>query len=413
MTTLKEKISHARSRLVVSHPFFGSIIYRLPLIERKGMLSVQGGPWATDGAAIYYDPDYAASESVVEIVTELGHEAMHVALLHCVRAGTREPKKWNVAIDYVVNHVLAESGFQKLKDWIHDDTGKFLQSDKDDPDESVIMGADTIYNMLPEGGGQGGGGNGNVHIHVMPHPSTMSDKEKEKVKSEGDVHPDIVKAMEMSPQQAEAETIVMVAQSAMVAKQCGKLPGSLEKLVDTIVNPRIPWVDVLRRFMEHNCKNDYSWMTPSRRYFSQGLFIPSLNSQQMGPVVIAVDVSGSVSDDEMSDFCSETSGILEMCNPEVVHFVQVDTSVSHVEEYNKHDLPLKVTRRGFGGTSFRPPFEWVEKEGIQPACLIYMTDMCCHDFPEAPDYPVLWLASGNWNYNGRDWPFGEIIEMHR
>ena len=64
---------------------------------------------------------------------------------------------------------------------------------------------------------------------------------------------------------------------------------------------------------------------------------------------------------------------------------------------------------GGGGTDFRPVFEWVERQGVAPCCLVYLTDLLCNRFPDqTPDYPVLWVQTADYNVTA---PFGEIVKM--
>jgi predicted metal-dependent peptidase len=73
-------------------------------------------------------------------------------------------------------------------------------------------------------------------------------------------------------------------------------------------------------------------------------------------------------------------------------------------------LPLELTPEGGGGTDYRPVFEWVEQEGLDPACLVYLTDMECMHFPRCdPEYPVLWARVGG---GGNTPPFGDMIDIH-
>jgi predicted metal-dependent peptidase len=67
---------------------------------------------------------------------------------------------------------------------------------------------------------------------------------------------------------------------------------------------------------------------------------------------------------------------------------------------------IVLSPRGGGGTDFRPPFQWVEQQQLVPACLIYLTDLCCRYYPEPPEYPVLWLTDSQ-----RTAPFGETLHI--
>ncbi|MFA7097204.1 MAG: VWA-like domain-containing protein, partial [Gammaproteobacteria bacterium] len=63
--------------------------------------------------------------------------------------------------------------------------------------------------------------------------------------------------------------------------------------------------------------------------------------------------------------------------------------------------------RGGGGTSFRPVFEWLEREGRRPDLLVYFTDAQGEFPPQEPDYPVLWLVKGKAAV-----PWGQRIQLN-
>jgi predicted metal-dependent peptidase len=137
------------------------------------------------------------------------------------------------------------------------------------------------------------------------------------------------------------------------------------------------------------------------------LYLPSLYSEELGTVVIAVDTSCSISNREIDQFGAEVSAILEEFDT-TAHVVYCDTDVQWTETFSQRDLPLKLHPKGGGGTDFRPPFEWVEDRQMEPCCLVYLTDLECSRFPEEPSYPVLWVVVGDYR---QPVPFGEVLAM--
>lgn len=138
------------------------------------------------------------------------------------------------------------------------------------------------------------------------------------------------------------------------------------------------------------------------------MILPSLSHRRLPEIVLAMDTSGSVAGAEMDQFAAELTGILEEFDT-TVHVVYCDSAVAGTDSFSRGDLPLDLTPVGGGGTDFRPAFRWVEQEGLDPGCLIYLTDLECLQFPERePDYPVLWARVGQ---GERIPPFGEIIEI--
>ena len=63
--------------------------------------------------------------------------------------------------------------------------------------------------------------------------------------------------------------------------------------------------------------------------------------------------------------------------------------------YGFGDLPGETTARGRGGTTFRPGFAWVAREGVIPGSCLCLADMECDRYPAVPSpFPVLWLQLG-------------------
>jgi predicted metal-dependent peptidase len=202
---------------------------------------------------------------------------------------------------------------------------------------------------------------------------------------------------------------VAVSQAAQQAKACGNLPGALARFANGLVHPKLNPYDILRQFLEMTAKNDYAWNPPNRRYLSLGFYLPSLNSLELPEIVIAVDTSGSISDEDLAQFAAEISGILEAYET-TINVIYCDTEINGPAEiFTREDLPLTLQARGGGGTDFRPPFKWVADQGLTPACLIYLTDLACNRYPLDPGYPVLWAKIGNWSTTPP--PFGDVVEI--
>ncbi len=75
-----------------------------------------------------------------------------------------------------------------------------------------------------------------------------------------------------------------------------------------------------------------------------------------------------------------------------IHVIYCDSDVVNVEVFTREDLPLDLHPRGGGGTDFRPVFEWIEENGMDPACMVYLTDLCCTLYPDEPPHNLLTTA---------------------
>lgn len=390
-----EKIIKARAGLVLDEPFFASLALRLSLKEDATCETL----W-TDGRTIGFNPAFVDELPLDQVKGALCHEVMHLACTHHTRRGERDHRKWNMAGDYAINQILADSKIAL-------------------PDGALInqafagMSADQIYTMLPDeqpGGGQGGQGGG----QGQPDPNGQGSQPPQDPGGCGEVRdmtgPDGKPATAAEIAQENQNWKVAAAQAMTQAKAIGDVPAGLARLVGELLSPKVDWKEVLRRFVDQAAKNDYTWTRPNRRYLNAGLYLPALYSETLPQIVIAVDTSGSIDDEQINQFAAEMTAILRdhktTCN-----VLYCDTEVAGVETFASDDLPLKLHPQGGGGTDFRPPFAWVEKYGITPACLIYLTDMCCDRFPEQPDYPVLWAKTEESSWADRA-PFGEEVLLN-
>src|SRR5208282_4742764 len=118
-----------------------------------------------------------------------------------------------------------------------------------------------------------------------------------------------------------------------------------------------------------------------------------------------VDTSGSIGKRELEQFAGEISAISEEAEPEAIHVVYCDAAVQSTQQFGPSE-PVQLEPQGGGGTDFRPAFEWVAQNHVPAVCLIYLTDLCCHSYPEVPAYPVLWVTDSR-----RTAPFGETIRI--
>jgi len=370
MQDVTKRISKAKTALILEHPFIGSVALNMPMSIDNSVPTA-----ATNGKRVLFNEEFCNGLSDEELKFLVAHECMHPMLEHNFRRGERDTYKWNQAADYVINKLLTDEGIGKmpeqglLDDTIYNNGGGT---------------SDGIFNLLPDtpDDGQGNGGQG------QPLDSC----------EDGQGSP-----AEVSQQQAEWK--VKVAQAAQSAKMMGKMSAGLERLVDEILKPKVDWRDVLQRFVV-KCRSDQrSWARPNRRFLSQGLYLPSVSGESLGEIAFAVDCSGSIGQDEINQFASEITTVWQDQRPTKVHVIYFDSEVSHYDEFGQEDEPV-VKPHGGGGTAFSPVFKYMMEHGIEPVACIFLTDLCCDDFGDAPDYPVLWVST-----HDDKAPFGEVVMM--
>ena len=119
MATVKptaiDRIRKARTVLLLNHPFFGALIFRLTPVSAPNIPTM-----ATDGKSLFYNPSFVDELPPDQLVGVLAHEVMHPALRHHTRRGNRDRERWNEAADYAINPLVLNAGMALPKDALSD-----------------------------------------------------------------------------------------------------------------------------------------------------------------------------------------------------------------------------------------------------------------------------------------------------
>ena len=368
---LDKRLSKAKTELILVHPFVGTIAMNMPFT-----LSDQVETAATNGKRVLFNPGFIEPLTDEELTFLVAHECLHPMLEHNWRRHERDPKKWNKAGDYVINQVLVDDNIGMMPE------GGLLSQQVYDDGGGTSDGIFAILPDCPEGGDGPGDGPGDGWQDCEDGEGTQAEQD-----------------------QAASEMKVKVAQAAQAAKMAGKMSVGMERLVDEVLNPKVDWRDVLKRFVE-KCRNDTrSWARPNRRYIAQGLYLPGVDGEAMGELVVAVDCSGSIGQEELNQFAAEVKTIHEDHKPKKTTVMYFDSTISHVDEFTRDD-EVHIEAHGGGGTAFSPIFEKIIELNAEPIACVVLTDLYCSDFGPEPSYPVLWVSNGS---EEAEW--GEVICM--
>lgn len=403
----EKRVERAQMRVLFRVPFFAPAVAKLP-VEFDKMEHIKN-PEArtahTDGTKIVINPDFVDKLSDDQLVTLLCHEACHPMLGHLWRAPVAAKvdqeswDTWNKATDHAVNLMLKE--FSALT------MGKRLADPFPFPDPPEAYCADPkfagmaeeqIFNILnnrpkgPGGGGKGGkpGGKGG-----QPGPGSMP--------SFGQFNQPGKAADPTQQKHLQNDWNNTLIQAAEMAKGRGELPAGMERLVDQLVNPKVPWVEILRSWLREQCNDDWNYLKPDVMMEESGFLMPSLDDEKFGPIVFATDTSGSIDHEMLKQFQSEKQNCLDDIRPSSLLDIYCDSAIHKVAEYHPGDT-ISREAPGGGGTSFVPVFEMVAKLPNPPRCIVYLTDLD-GSFPKDPQVPCLWVT---WTKGGKA-PFGDVV----
>jgi predicted metal-dependent peptidase len=350
-----DQVQRALVKLILGNdaksPFFATLALRLRLAADWDQPTA-----VTNGRQLRYNPGFVNQLTLPETIGVVAHEVMHNAGKHFARRNGREAERWQIACDLEINPILRAAVFALPMSGIVPGQGPYANLP---PDQT----AERYYELLPDQQGQDGEGGGEGKAGGQPNPDPGGCGG---VEDAGD------KAQQ---KQAAAEQDVAIAQAAESAKHRGALPAGLDRLVQSVVNPKVDWRDVLREYVSACARNDYTWTPPNRRFIHQGLYLPSVRSEELGDVVLAVDTSGSIGQAELDRFAAEAQGIFESysCAVDIVYH---DSRVQSVEHWEPTDGELRLNPMGGGGTNHRPVFEHVRQSGAEPTVLVCLGGRC-------------------------------------
>ena len=206
---------------------------------------------------------------------------------------------------------------------------------------------------------------------------------------------------EAQKKELEREIDQAIRQGVMAhQKIAGTGAGGLDRDLLDLLEPKVDWREMLREFVKATCsaKDTSSWRRVNRRFLSTGTYMPSLIGEKVGHLVVAVDTSGSVGQDELSGFLTEVRGIAEEVKPSQVDLIYWDSEVAAHEEYTETmvgDIINSTKPKGGGGTSPSCVSQYLKDKRIEPECIIVLTDgYVGNDWGHEWTAPVLWAIVG-------------------
>ncbi len=379
------RISQVKAKLLVEHPYFGTLASRLELRESENIQA-----FLSDGIVFQYNSDYLSSLSDAELSFALSNGALHAALAHENRRQERMSWLWQLATDYAINAMLVENGMV-APPHIHYDTrfdGMYaeaiyavlkseIQNEEYDGDESN----DTGFNE-----------ENRRHQQQLHNPDQKQAKEQNRPEMEVDT---LTKEQQWHQQMHKA---------LKQALEGDDLPQGIERFVALDAIATMNWRELLQHAVERHFRSDYVQIPPSKKLLYRGIYLPSLHSELLR-LVIAVDSSGSVDEALLSQFIAEVESLMLVYPQHEIELLVCDSKIRSHETFYGGEM-LNVTLLGGGATDFRPVFEWIEQELFTCNVLLYFTDTHGSFPQQEPDIETIWITPKQ-----ADVPFGEVIVL--
>jgi len=199
------------------------------------------------------------------------------------------------------------------------------------------------------------------------------------------------------------DILVRASIQAQMSEKPGFIPGEIQVHLNKLTNPVLPWDRILSRFMNKLAKTDYSFRKPNRRFFPDHI-LPTQHGQSLDDIAVAVDTSGSVTEQQFTQFLSEVHAILLKQKPKKLTLIQFDTRIRSVDELRSTQDLASVEFTGRGGTRIEPVIEWAREH--KPVAMIVFTDGYFSNHNPDPKVPLVWMIHSNPNYST---DYGKVI----
>ena len=194
----------------------------------------------------------------------------------------------------------------------------------------------------------------------------------------------------------------------------GKVGGDMLRSVKSMLEPKVDWREVLRRFVRTSLKDrdSPSWRKAHKNYLWQDIILPSIVGKRMKHLVIAMDTSGSIQGEMLSLFMGELNKVVTTTNPDRVDVLYWDTEVAG-HETHKGAAKLIVSKtkpKGGGGTDPDCVPEFMLRKSLGKAdALVVLTDGYMTSDPRkwaGLGLPILWCIIGSDSFKI---PRGQVV----
>jgi predicted metal-dependent peptidase len=326
------------------------------------------------------------------------HENLHIVLRHTIYGKDmfmENKDRANRAADYVVNGIIMAIKDKKLV--------KLPDGGLYDP-RFDNMNMRQVYNILKDEEGGGGGGKGKPDPNGDPSNGNGSGRGEYQF----DEHDFSADMTDEELKEMDGKIDRAIREGAILA---GRLGVDLPRAITEMLEPQVDWRREMQDFVSSTCKgkDEYTWRKFNRRMLPNDIFLPTVENETIGEIVVPIDTSGSIGQDQLNEFASELVSIAEAVRPEAIRILWWDTKV-HGEQLftdNYEQIGSLLKPLGGGGTRVSSVSEYINKKKIKAECVVVFTDGYLeNDVKWDINSPTLWLVTQN-----KGWipPAGKVV----
>jgi len=192
----------------------------------------------------------------------------------------------------------------------------------------------------------------------------------------------------------------------------GKIPESIDLLIKALnKTPQISWKDYLKRTMGILPAGHKKTITRKDRRQPERLDLRGKLSNRVAQLLVAIDISGSVSDIDIDNIMAEVFSIVKNYPCEIT-IIECDSEIRRVYKVKTiKDVKAKVDTKG--GTQYNPVFNYIYENRLRNHVLIYFTDGLGEEqlTTKPYNYKTIWVLTGKEAEISLKEPWGEVIKL--
>ena len=387
---------------LMKHPetalYTGVILMGISVVE-------DGIPTAyTNGRDKKYGREFLATLSDPCLRGLILHENLHVALKHIGRFKREfkdNPMLINVATDYAVNDIimsledktlceLPEGGLYdaKFHNWSAREIYNYLKS--------TLPPQPKVSISIQSGNGDGKGGKDEKDGKGQGNSIKISINGKELEVKTTDEH-DFDDLPSTPAEQAQLSDAIDKAlrEGGILA---GRMGAKVPRAIGDLLEPKINWREALREFVTSSSRgsDEFTWRKFNKRLMANDIYMPSLENESVGELIIAIDTSGSIGGVELTEFATELASICDTVSPSKVRVLWWDTAVHGEQVFsdNYTNIASLLKPQGGGGTHVSCVSDYIVKNKVPCEGVLVFTDGYVEsEIDWLVSAPTLWLVT--------------------
>jgi len=376
--------------------FYGYFLFQMEKIIRFDMTSATSVSFKGAKYVIYFNPIIFLELNIKQMETTIKHEILHIVSQHLIRGKELKDKYTtlaiNMAMDVVVNQYLNYlPPYAITLEYIN--VKYNLNLDPYKTFEYYLEKIQTELDLQEEDDeGEEIDRNENVAVEFDIEKTHDSWNESDEI---------------------DEKTLKEFTEKIADNSQKGSIPNYLEGMIKSLKSNKgeLPWNLYLKKLMGTVEANKKKTITRRNRRQPNRLDLRGELRGHRAEIAVAIDISGSISDEEFKQAIKEVLSIVKNYNQEIT-IIECDKEIRRTYKV-KSVKDVKDRIATGGGTEFSPVFQYANNKKLN--LLVYFTDGKGEERLKVVPrgYNILWVISGRGDKLSVIKPYGAVKKLSR